>query len=186
MTENIEHIWRDYHSKLHGFINSRINDPYMADDILQDVFTRIHTNIGSLKDTSRVQSWIYQITRNAINDYYRSQKKMVELPASLAAPEIDLNEKKREEIIGWVAPLIESLPEPYREALTLSEIEGLTQKEVARRQGLSLSGAKSRVQRGRSMLKETLDECCQFEFDHMGKVVDYEQRGESCDNCAQK
>lgn len=155
----------------------------MADDILQDVFTRIHTRIGTLKDTNKIKSWIYQITRNAIIDYYRSQKQLVELPESLAAPEEDASEKTRAEIAGWLLPMIRSLPEPYREALILAEIEGLTQREVAKMQGLSLSGAKSRVQRGRSMLKDTLVECCWFEFDHQGKVVDYEKKGHGCDNC---
>ncbi|MEE9435742.1 MAG: RNA polymerase sigma factor SigZ [Candidatus Adiutricales bacterium] len=183
MTENIQEIWQDYHLKLHRFIDSRISDPSMADDILQDVFTRIQTRIGTLKDTSKIKSWIYQITRNAIIDYYRSQKQLVELPESLAAPEEDESEKTREEIAGWLLPMIRSLPEPYREALILAEIEGLTQREVAKMQGLSLSGAKSRVQRGRSMLKDTLVECCRFEFDHQGKVVDYERKGHGCDNC---
>ena len=183
MTENIQQVWQDYHLKLERFIASRISDPAMVDDILQDVFTRIHTRIGTLRDTGSIQSWIYQITRNAIIDYYRSQKQWVELPESLASPEEDASDKTREEIAGWLSPIIQGLPEPYREAVMLSEIEGLTQREVAEKQGLSLSGAKSRVQRGRSMLKETLVECCRFEFDHQGKVVDYEHKGNDCAKC---
>jgi RNA polymerase sigma-70 factor, ECF subfamily len=79
--------------------------------------------------------------------------------------------------------MIQLLPENYREAVILSELKGLTQKEVARLQGTSLSGAKSRVQRGRSLLKNMLAECCRLEFDHRGRLCDYEPKGEGSDIC---
>jgi RNA polymerase sigma-70 factor (ECF subfamily) len=72
--------------------------------------------------------------------------------------------------------MIHSLPEPYREAVVLTDLEGLTQKELAGRLSISLSGAKSRVQRGRQKLKEMLLDCCRFEFDRRGGVVDCEPR----------
>ena len=108
---------------------------------------------------------------------------MDELPESLSGPEFDPGDKTRQEIGSWFEPMMQSLPEHYREALLMSEIEGLTQKEVALKQGISLSGAKSRVQRGRSMLKDILLDCCQFEFDHLGNVIDYEEKDETCDKC---
>jgi RNA polymerase sigma-70 factor (ECF subfamily) len=80
--------------------------------------------------------------------------------------------------------MIYSLPEPYRDAVVLTELEGLTQRELANRLGISLSGAKSRVQRGRAQLKQMLDECCTFEFDRRGKVIDCTPRAKTgCDEC---
>ena len=79
--------------------------------------------------------------------------------------------------------MIQLLPENYREAVILSELKGLTQKEVAQVQGTSLSGAKSRVQRGRALLKEMLADCCRLEFDHSGRLCDYERKGKACDAC---
>jgi RNA polymerase sigma-70 factor (ECF subfamily) len=80
--------------------------------------------------------------------------------------------------------MIRNLPEHNRQALMLSEIEGLRQKEVAAKQGVSLPGAKARIQRGRAMMKKMLLECCQFEFDHQGKAIDYEEKGQGCgDTC---
>jgi RNA polymerase sigma-70 factor (ECF subfamily) len=76
--------------------------------------------------------------------------------------------------------MIERLPDHYRQAVMLSEIEGLKQREVAIKQGISLSGAKSRVQRGRKMLKEMLMAGCHFEFDHRGTVIDYQENGQYC------
>lgn len=181
--ESIENIWLDYHHKLHDFIQSRVGDASIADDILQDVFTRIHSRLDSLKDSGKIQSWIYQITRNAIIDFYRTNKKMTELPESLSNIEMDNNEKNRKEISNWLLPMIKSLPDIYQQALTLSEIEGLPQKEVAKKLGLSLPGAKARIQRGRVLLKKTLVECCSYKFDRKGNVIDYESKGETCKDC---
>ena len=176
-----ELIWKEYHTGLHSFIQSRVGDTSVADDILQDVFLRIHSRIGTLKESSKIQSWIYQITRNAIIDHYRAHKKMEELPETLAASEPEPDDQSRWEIGTCLLPMIQSLPEHYRQALMMSEMEGMTQKEVAVKQELSLSGAKSRVQRGREMVKEMLLQCCRFEFDHRGSVIDYESKGKTCD-----
>ncbi len=183
MIDHTEQTWKIYHAKLHSFIQSRVGDTSIADDILQEVFLRIHSAISSLKKESKIQSWIYQITRNAIIDYYRSHKTMEELPATLAASEPELGDKAKQDIDNCVLPMIESLPEHYREALMLSEIDGLTQKEVAERLSLSVSGAKSRVQRGRAMVKDMLFDCCKFEFDHRGNVMDYERKDDCCETC---
>ena len=179
----IEQIWKGYHSKLHSFIQSRVHEKSMADDILQDVFVRIQSRIGTLKEDSKIQSWIYQITRNAMIDHYRSSKKISELPKSLASPEIDPGDKTIQEIASCLLPMIQALPNHYRETLMLSEIEGLSQKDVAIKMGLSLSGVKSRVQRGRTLVKKFLMDCCRFEFDHRGNVVDYDSNGDTCDKC---
>jgi RNA polymerase sigma-70 factor (ECF subfamily) len=178
-----EQVWKEYHTKLHNFIQNRVGDTSRADDILQEVFLRIHSRIDTLKDRGKIQNWIYQITRNAIIDYYRAQKQMEQLPEALAAPEADPNNKASKEIESCLLPMIQSLPEHYRRALILSEIEGFTQKEVAAKQELSISGAKSRVHRGRNMVKDMLLQCCHFEFDRRGRVLDYQKKGASCSQC---
>jgi len=179
-----EYIWKEYHDRLGGFILSRVNEKALADDILQEVFVRIHSQIDTLKDCRKLQGWVYQITRNTIIDHYRTQKRVEELPVKLTAKEPELSEEVREDINSCIMPMIENLPEPYREAVMLSEIQGRTQKEVAKKQGISLSGAKSRVQRGRVMIKDMMLGCCRFEFDRRGNVVDYERRGDcQCDTC---
>ena len=178
MISSVEQIWKDYHQKLHSFVQSRVNDKSVADDILQEVFIRIHSRLSTLKDNNRFQSWVYQITRNAIIDYYRTQKRTVQLSESLSMPET--NDEVRKRIASWFLPMIERLPDHYCQALILSEINGLTQKEVALKQGLSLSGAKSRIQRGRAMVKKMLLDCCHFDFDRQGKVMEYQPKDKSC------
>jgi RNA polymerase sigma-70 factor (ECF subfamily) len=184
MRDHTERIWKEYHDRLHSFIEARVDDTHTADDILQDVFLRIHSQVDSLRNRDKIQSWIYQITRNAIIDHYRAHKRLEELSAALAIAEPELRDKARDDIDACLMPMIQALPEPYREAVMLSEIQGLTQKEVAEKQGISLSGAKSRIQRGRSMMKDMLLDCCKFEFDHQGNVMDYERKGDGCcDEC---
>ncbi|HLZ55439.1 MAG TPA: sigma factor-like helix-turn-helix DNA-binding protein, partial [Ktedonosporobacter sp.] len=73
-------------------------------------------------------------------------------------------------------------PDQDRQALVLTEYQGLTQKELGERLGLSFSGAKSRVQRAREKLKQELLACCHFELDRRGHILDYQPR---CDCCVQ-
>jgi len=79
--------------------------------------------------------------------------------------------------------MVRELPDKYRTAIQLSEMENKTQKEVAEKEGISLSGAKSRVQRGRAMLKNMLDDCCQFEINQKNQVVSYEKKERDCRFC---
>jgi len=179
----IEQIWRSYHQNLHGFIQSRVGDAAVADDILQDVFIKILTGIGGLKDATKIKSWVYQITRNAIIDHYRTQKKHTPLPEDLTEPELDHSEQAQQELGACMVPLIKTLPAHYRDALMLSEIDEMPQRLVAEKLRISLSGAKSRVQRGRAMVKDMLTDCCLIERDNRGSLIDYEPRKSNCKGC---
>ncbi|MCP5049529.1 MAG: RNA polymerase sigma factor SigZ [bacterium] len=190
MTPNIEPIWKEYHNKLHGFILRRVSDAYAAEDILQDVFIRVYSHLDSLREDNKLQNWIYRITRNAIFDHYRSVKKIEQLPESISAGETGEADLIREEVSGFIIPMIRRLPERYRQAVMMAEVEGLTQKEIAVKLGLTLSGAKTRIQRGRAMVRKMLTDCCRFEFDQQGNVIGYEPRKKNCqtktnnkDNC---
>jgi RNA polymerase sigma-70 factor (ECF subfamily) len=177
-------LWRDYQDKLLGFIRSRVKSTDVAEDILQDVFIKIQKSLPTLQNTERMESWIYQIVRNAVIDHYRARMAFEEVPQSLAAPEQDEEVQARYEISTCLMPMLETLPPPYRDALRLSEIDGLKQKQVAEALGLSLSGAKSRVQRGRAMVKDLLIGCCRFERDHRGAIVGYEPINSDCSGCS--
>ncbi|MCP4728243.1 MAG: RNA polymerase sigma factor SigZ [bacterium] len=154
--DTTKEIWEEYHSALYSFIQSRVSDKTIAEDILQEVFIKIHARIDTLIDSSKTRSWIYQITRNAIIDNYRTHKTFARLPDRLATTETKASDDARQEAAYWLFPLIEELPSRYKQALILHEIEGLAQKDVASTLGLSLSGAKSRVQRGREILKNLM------------------------------
>lgn len=175
MNATMEHIWAEFAAKLGEFIRARVSDPATAEDILQDVFVKIQQRSGQLQDPAKLQSWIYFIARNAVIDHYRSRKETVEVPETLPAEPGD-NDPEIEGLKASFRRMIYSLPEPYRDALVLTGLEGFTQKELAERLGISLSGAKSRVQRGRAQLKQMLHECCSFEFDRRGNVMECQPR----------
>jgi RNA polymerase sigma-70 factor (ECF subfamily) len=184
-TVSVNQIWDDFTVQLRRFIASRIQNQADADDILQDVFVKIHRGIDRLEDTSKLQAWIYQIARNAIIDYYRKGEPMAEVSSEIPddIAEETASEDVESEVATWLKPMMEDLPEKYREALQLTDIQGLTQKELAERLNISLSGAKSRVQRAREKLKDVLLECCHVEVDRRGKVVDWESREPDCRYC---
>jgi len=183
MTTTVEEIWQKLASELRGFIRARVSDHATAEDILQDVFVKIHQKLPTLRAGERLEAWVGRITRNAIVDHFRRARPSGPLPEELVAPE---NDSEAPDLNPCVRRFVEQLPPAYRDALMLTEWHGLTQKEAAKRFGLSISGAKSRVQRARNQLKEMLLDCCRFELDRRGKVIDYTSRGESdCKDCAQ-
>ncbi|MEM7342995.1 MAG: RNA polymerase sigma factor SigZ [Chloroflexota bacterium] len=172
---NTELIWLELSQALRDFIKRRVQNEADADDILQDVFYKIHQNIEGLKDKKRFRAWVYQISRNAIIDHYRRRNVWVELLDTLPAeplPELSVSQ----ELAACLRPMVDQLPDKYREALILTEFEGLTQKEMAEHLGLSISGAKSRVQRARQALKQMMLECCHFEFAHDNSVISYRSK----------
>ncbi len=180
--KKIENIWHEYQSRLAAFIKSKVAED-VVDDLLQEVFMKIHLRIGSLKDDTKLESWLYQITRNTITDYYRTKQISGELPEWLEQPQPEEEESIRKELSACLEPMVRELPDKYRIAIQLSEMENKTQKEVAEKEGISLSGAKSRVQRGRAMLKNMLDDCCQFEINQKNQVVSYEKKERDCKFC---
>ncbi len=177
-TSELDTVFRQFHTRLKRFILTKVSDEDTADDILQDVFLKVHANIEELKDSSKLESWVYQITRNAIIDYYRTKKQSQPLPEELQDDES--TETPVQRLSLGIDKFINQLPDDYREAIMMSEIEGIKQAEVAKRLGISVSGAKSRIQRGRKKLKELLFECCHFEFDRFGAVIDYYPHPPSC------
>lgn len=159
-----------------------------ADDVTQDVLLRLHQRTGELRDEERAEAWVFAVARNTIADYYRQRARQpgtdeasdeipdpseTELPAFAT---IDADHSIHDEVLSWLRPLVDELPEKYREALILADLERLPQKEVAERLGISVSGAKSRVQRARKMLGENLGNCCRVELGPDGRAIDFERR----------
>jgi RNA polymerase sigma-70 factor (ECF subfamily) len=168
-----EAIWRMLSDRLRQFVRSRVSSAD-ADDVLQNVFLRIHQNLGGLRQSDRLESWVFQIARNAVADHFRQSARnyvqVDESPATEAAGLDNLNA----EVAGCLNGMIERLPDNLHRAVSLYERDGLSQQEIASREAISLSGAKSRVQRGRQMLKRMLEDCCRLQFDRYGNVLQWE------------
>lgn len=180
MNATVETVYNDFHSKLRSFTLRQVSDADLADDILQDVYLRIHSHIQDLRDTDRLESWLFQVTRNAIADHFRRARPQAELPDSLPAP-VEEEPDTASELAASIGDMVRCLPPKYRQALELTDLQGLSQAELAERLSISLSGAKSRVQRAREKLKEAFLDCCHFEFDRYGRVIDAQA---NCPECA--
>jgi RNA polymerase sigma-70 factor (ECF subfamily) len=174
MNPTVEHLWQTFAAELRGFIRARVKDHAAAEDILQEVFLKIHQRLPSLRSAEKAQSWVYQIARNAVADHFRGPAKALPTdeveeigfgaatPPSPTAPDLS----------PIIRQFVEQLPTDFRDALIATEWEGLTQTEYAARRGLSPSGAKSRVQRARTELRRLLDDCCLIEIDRRGNVLE--------------
>ena len=144
-------VWQEFNEPMKRFIKKRVANEQDAEDILQEVFIKIHNNMMYLENEDKIHGWIYRITRNTIIDFYRRKDKNyvnIELPEELESyreEELSLNA----EIASCLKAMVDSLPDIYKEAILLTEFQNMTQRELSERMGISISGAKSRVQRGR-------------------------------------
>lgn len=171
MTTTTETIWKAFHKELFNFINKRVNDQDLSNDILQDVFMKIHLKLKTLSDKDKLASWVYQITRNSILDYFRKQKNKAPLTDNLT----ELEEEKtfNAELVKCLKPMIDQLPGDYKDAILQTEMGSLSQKEYADKLGISYSGAKSRIQRARRQLHGLFNECCAIESDKYGNITEH-------------
>lgn len=179
-------LWDAFAPPLRAFLARRVPAGVEADDLLQDVFLRVVKHLGSLRSAERPEAWLFQIARNALRDSLRARQRQdgrtdpleIDPPANVDTAAVPESE---EELAPCLTPMIKRLPEPYRTAIELTSIHNLTQAEAARQAGISLSGMKSRVQRGREQLRQMLVRCCEIDVDVRGGVSDFHQR--SADAC---
>jgi RNA polymerase sigma-70 factor, ECF subfamily len=185
----------DLHTRVLRYVSRRVRSREDAEDITQEVMLRIHRHSADLEHAERMAAWVYRIAANAIADHYRRPARR-ELPSGQAedVPELEhaaagpgsaepSPDDLREVLAACLAPLIERLPPIYREALELTEFDGLSQVDAAARLGLSVSGMKARVQRARHHLRELLLDCCHVELDRRRAVTDVRSRGATCATC---
>lgn len=196
VTAPVEPVWDEVLASLRAFISRRVRNAADVDDLVQRVLLQLVRGLGSLRDTERLHAWIYRTARNVIVDHYRSQATRREvtsgeagdLEAATGAALAPLGDEEAgtafRELAACMAPMLERLGPVYREALTMTEIEGRNQAEAARRAGLSVSGMKSRVQRGRRQLRAALEACCRIEIDRRGSVLAASPKaGGDCQPC---
>lgn len=160
--------WQNHKRQLRQYISKRLDDADAVDDILQEVYLKASTHLHQLQSKGSLKSWLYRISHNTIMDFYRQRKVHETLPHDLVAEEDDNGHQAREELAQCLQPLINELPEKYAVPLRLAELENMPQQAIAEQLGLSLSGAKSRVQRSRVKFREHLLRCCDFEVGQHG------------------
>jgi RNA polymerase sigma-70 factor (ECF subfamily) len=180
--------WQEVATRLRPFVARRV-PPGEIDDVMQDVFLRMQRGLPALRDEDRFTPWLFQIARSSVAEHLRGRARHpvavgapdAEPPAEPADDEDDRDAARS--LAGCVTVFVARLPSPYREAVTLVELEGLTTREAAEMAGISVSGMKSRVQRGRAELRAMFERCCEIALDGRGKVTEFTPRATPCPSC---
>ena len=174
-------MWAEFSGRLRAFVARRVPAGIEPDDVVQEVFLRVMRHLPSLRDTERIEAWLFQIARNTLHDAMRVRQRRdgrtdtleVDLPANAEIEDVRAAEA---ELAPCLTPMVARLAAPYRQAIELTSADGLTQAEAAKRAGVSVSGMKSRVQRAREQLKVMLLRCCEVEIDRRRAVTDFHRR----------
>jgi len=166
--------------RLRAFLRRRVGDDATADDLTQETLLKVYRSREALRDGTRLEAWLYRVARSTLVDFYRRRKPVEDVPPALAAEQRDEFEALRTALASSLHHFLAELPAAYREPVRLAELEGLPLAKIALRLGLSLTAAKTRVRRGRRMLKAKLQACCRFEFDRLGRVIGWERRKLLC------
>ena len=166
--------WHEHEAELRGWLRHRLRNAVDAEDLLQDVFLKAMRQGERFCAITNARAWLYEVARNALADRLRLARATVELPE-------DLSQHKEEvaavdSLAACLPRVLSELSPEDREAITLCDLERLPQEEFARRKGLSLPGAKSRVQRARKRLRAQLTQACQVRLDAAGQVSDFVPR----------
>lgn len=176
--QKITKIWEDFNHEIKAYVTRRIGEQALVDDIVQDVFLKLMNNISTLDELHDIQPYLYKIARNTIADHFRLLKKTKDKNDLHQSFDLNTEDSGLNEIISkhCIIPFIKNLDPKYKEALMLTEIHNMPQKELAEHLKISYSGAKSRVQRGREKLKDMLMECCNFESDPYGNLLNRQNK----------
>jgi len=170
---NEDGILHTLHDRISAFVRRRVRSRTDVEDLVQTISLKMLSHLPTLKERGRIDAWIYRIARNAIADHYR-RRRPEPLDESAAPPEAD--DEIQKEVSGWIPKFMKGLPPAQREILMLADVQGIGQAEIARRLGLSVSGAKSRLQRARRMLRDSILACCELTLDRRGGVLGYRRR----------
>ena len=178
---DVKQIWQEYKQQLQRFLHSRVSNAADAEDLLQEILIKTYQQLHTVQDQEKLRAWLFQVTRNTVIDYYRQSHRKQPVPLDFMMEEgSEPSEQARQELSDCVRPFLEQLPETYKAAVEAVDLNGISQKGLAKDLGLSHSAVKSRVQRGRKMLASLFQECCRYELDVRGNIIDYQRNDECC------
>lgn len=166
--------WTAHESELRGWLRRRVGNNALADDLLQDLYLKALRQGTRFCAVENARAWLFEVARNTLADHLRVAHLMVELPDDLLAPVEDL--ETVDTLTACLPRVLSELSPDDREALTLCDLQGMAQADFARLKGLSLSAAKSRVQRARVRLRAQMSQVCQVKVDDGGRVSDFVPR----------
>ncbi len=176
-----QNIWITYNRDVKQFISSKVKNEDIANDLLQETFIKIHTKLDTLRDHSKLKSWVFTIARNMVLDFFKNTANTREMFETDLIFEDECNTHDEKDCLKGI---IKSLPKKYRDPLFLADIKGLKQAEVAKTLNLQLPTAKSRIQRARKLIAQGYMECCDFKMNQNGHLIGEVKDKEDCKVCS--
>jgi RNA polymerase sigma-70 factor, ECF subfamily len=159
-----------------AYLRRQVRDPAVAEDLVQQVFIKALTALKAGRVVGNLPGWLYQVARNAAIDYHREQRPQGTTASEDTVTDVNDDDRLHQQLATCLRPIVDTLPALYRDTLVATDIEGRSLRGIAATAGLSVSAIKSRVSRGRRLLKAKLLECCSVEVTN-GTVTDYQRRG---------
>lgn len=161
--------WDACAGELHGYLRHRCARPEDAEDLLQEVFIKALRQGAAFDAVDQPRAWFFHVARNALADRFRLGHEHLSLADDI--PEASGEEMPPVDGLSQCLPrVLSELSAEDRLAITFCDIEGNSQQALADKLGISLPGAKSRIQRARLRLRELLVSACQVRFDNNGDV----------------
>jgi RNA polymerase sigma-70 factor (ECF subfamily) len=181
---SLKRISEQFRSEIFAYIRGKLGDSATADDLTQETFVKVGNALAKGTEPEHFRGWLFQIARNTVIDFLKKTPKFVPFEESHAVSKGEdpnpVDDEFRKRLFSYALNAIETLPTEDREALMLTEMDGLSREELASELGISLSAAKSRVHRARAKLRKTVEECCRLVTDPYGRVIDWKKRGTPC------
>ncbi|MEX0605558.1 MAG: sigma-70 family RNA polymerase sigma factor [Marinobacter sp.] len=168
--------YREFRAGLLGFLHSKVSNPSVAEDILQEVFLKALIALERGATPANLPAWLQRIATNTVIDFYRTRRQTVPVPDDLPAQEGVYAPSAEQTLALCLKPFINELPDIYRQAMLATAIEGRSLVAVSEDEGLTASAVKSRVSRGRRMLRQKVLDCCHVEVARSGEVLAYVKR----------
>ena len=159
-------IWNNFNDALYFFILKRVKNKNDTNDIIQNTFIKIHSNLSKLKSEDKVKAWVFQIARNEIINHFNNESHYVEAIESNNETPEDTNSE-----VCCFNRFITDLPKIYKDVIELVYIKGLKQKEVASTLDISLENVKARIKRSKDILKTNFKACCKYDLDKNGNLI---------------
>ena len=175
-------IYDQYYAKVRRFILTLVKDEWAADDLIQETFLRIQKNLSSLRDSSKMSSWIFRIAYHLCQDHFRQlrvarkresidEEKIETLEDVFVQEEPIQKDLEQREMGQCVQNQIDLLPQSFRTVLVLFNLMELNHQEIAETLGITIENVKVRLHRARKKLKTILEEKCTFEKDERNVLV---------------
>ena len=170
-------IYYQYYERVRKFILTIIKDEWVADDIIQETFTRIQKNINQLKDPTKISAWIFRIAFNLCQDHFRQRKhsattdQQIEEHTEIFTAPFFHKQLEQHQMGECVQAEMNRLPESLRAVLVLFDVLEFSHKEIAEILDITPENVKVRLHRARKKLKVILEEKCDFERDERNVLV---------------